>query len=336
MPKRESQIDTDVSNETKGKITKTYESSSDSDVSTRPERTATIEKPLKTVEDNDLYVIDTVGREISEESDNGVIVEESVDDSKGRDDYRHRFPEDRDREFRDGDWLCTKCDAHNFAKRISCFSCGEHGGGKGDYGGGRPEMRDGDWTCGSCGKHNFARRVACFGCRAPRGGHGGYGGHGSHYGGAPYGGNYGGYSGGHPVGRYNNYHGDYHHDGGYGGHGGYGAHGGHGGYSHGGHGGYGYADHGSHHRSSRDDHPFRDGDWNCDECGKHNFASRRECFVCRAPKRGGYGGRMDFGRGEDRGSSFRYERREGDWDCSSCHKSNFAFRTECFSCRAPR
>ena len=34
----------------------------------------------------------------------------------------------------------------------------------------------------------------------------------------------------------------------------------------------------------------RPGDWNCDSCGAHNFASRNACFKCHAPKGGGSGG----------------------------------------------
>jgi len=46
---------------------------------------------------------------------------------------------------------------------------------------------------------------------------------------------------------------------------------------------------------------FKPGDWYCDRCNCHNFASRYECFQCREPKRdagaGGYGGDRGGGYG---------------------------------------
>lgn len=82
-----------------------------------------------------------------------------------------------------GDWICSRCQGHNFAVRTQCRDCGASkesaplaatlptptptttfttttalGGG----------MLPGDWTCKECGCHNFAVRVACFGCHAPK------------------------------------------------------------------------------------------------------------------------------------------------------------------------
>lgn len=53
---------------------------------------------------------------------------------------------------------------------------------------------------------------------------------------------------------------------------------------------------------------------------------------------GGFKDRNSFGNdrksfGNDRGGNNNtFEKREGDWDCEKCHRSNFAFRTECKFC----
>ncbi|KAH7430978.1 hypothetical protein KP509_08G022900, partial [Ceratopteris richardii] len=95
----------------------------------------------------------------------------------------------------------------------------------------------------------------------------------------------------------------------------------------------------------RDD--VRPGDWHCQEgrCGAHNFASRSNCFKCGSPKDeggGGYdrGSRGGFGRSYDSGDvgSGHSGWKSGDWMCtrSGCNEHNFASRTECFRCQAPR
>ncbi|XP_042419714.1 TATA-binding protein-associated factor 2N-like [Zingiber officinale] len=92
----------------------------------------------------------------------------------------------------------------------------------------------------------------------------------------------------------------------------------------------------------------RPGDWYC-SCGAHNFASRSSCFKCAAAKEdsaarsGGGGGVMPDGdmprsRGYGFGSASggRAGWKSGDWICNSCNEHNFASRTECFRCSAPR
>ncbi|KAF8075386.1 hypothetical protein N665_1098s0003 [Sinapis alba] len=97
----------------------------------------------------------------------------------------------------------------------------------------------------------------------------------------------------------------------------------------------------------------RPGDWYCNlgNCGTHNFASRSSCFKCGAskdesshstgfldmsdvPRRGLFG----FGSSSGGGGIGRAPWKSGDWICarSGCNEHNFASRSECFRCNAPR
>ena len=73
------------------------------------------------------------------------------------------------RGMKPGDWSCPECDAHNFASRTECFSCGAPV----PEGAGRAALapaytaRPGDWAC-SCGASNFAWREACYTCGGER------------------------------------------------------------------------------------------------------------------------------------------------------------------------
>ncbi|KAL3745391.1 hypothetical protein ACJRO7_014490 [Eucalyptus globulus] len=90
------------------------------------------------------------------------------------------------------------------------------------------------------------------------------------------------------------------------------------------------------------------GDWYCGVggCGTHNFASRSSCFRCgsakdETPNVGGYDGDMTRMRGFGYSSGTSANRsgwKPGDWICgrSGCKEHNFASRTECFRCNAPR
>ncbi|XP_008378314.3 transcription initiation factor TFIID subunit 15-like isoform X1 [Malus sylvestris] len=97
----------------------------------------------------------------------------------------------------------------------------------------------------------------------------------------------------------------------------------------------------------------RPGDWYCTvgNCAAHNFASRSSCFKCGAAKdelsSGGGGGGFEgdmprplrgFGFGSGGSSSGRSGWKSGDWICTrpGCNEHNFASRTECFRCNAPR
>jgi len=94
----------------------------------------------------------------------------------------------------ENDWLCSKCNEHNFARRTVCFGCQrpkdplppnstDHTSGKNteQFSGGKPNDESessrslqsphfltGDWTCNECKEHNFARRYMCFGCGTPK------------------------------------------------------------------------------------------------------------------------------------------------------------------------
>lgn len=88
----------------------------------------------------------------------------------------------------------------------------------------------------------------------------------------------------------------------------------------------------------------RPGDWSCPSCNESNFSRRNRCFRCNAMKPGG--GDSNAGTGFDSprpprgdgGSSGGGDaaNRPGDWNCASCNTSNFARRTSCFSCNAPK
>ncbi|KAL1224287.1 hypothetical protein V5N11_034427 [Cardamine amara subsp. amara] len=99
----------------------------------------------------------------------------------------------------------------------------------------------------------------------------------------------------------------------------------------------------------------RPGDWYCSlgNCGTHNFANRSSCFKCGAvknesslsaatgfidmsdgPRRGLFG----FGGSSSGGGMGRSPWKSGDWFCSrsGCNEHNFASRSECFRCNAPK
>uniref|UniRef100_A0A2P2QSZ6 RanBP2-type domain-containing protein n=1 Tax=Rhizophora mucronata TaxID=61149 RepID=A0A2P2QSZ6_RHIMU len=95
----------------------------------------------------------------------------------------------------------------------------------------------------------------------------------------------------------------------------------------------------------------RPGDWYCTvgNCGAHNFASRSSCFKCGASKdesSGGFGAHdkmsrmrgFGFSGGSGAGSTSRSGWKSGDWICTrtGCNEHNFASRTECYKCNAPR
>lgn len=77
-----------------------------------------------------------------------------------------------------GDWLCSQCGDHQYARNPACRKCGapkpEDGGQAGGMMGGgcgmmqmmNPNFKQGDWMCSACGNHVFARNEACPKCGA--------------------------------------------------------------------------------------------------------------------------------------------------------------------------
>ena len=244
----------------------------------------------------------------------------SFDDPRRDRGYDRRSGEERygqrssfdDPRRRPGDWDCDACGfVGNFASRTECKRCGEPapegaGGGydRGSWqqGGGARQAsanrKPGDWDCDACGfEGNFASRSECFSCGAARPGGG-------------------------------------------------------------------------------ERFQSRPGDWDCSDCGFSNFASRYECKRCGSEKPGGSAGWVDREPYENKrggrassydtydpsGKASRYgggmaqadssggdattvnygDRNYGgndrviDWDCQDCGFSNFASRSECHRCHAPR
>ncbi|KAI7903308.1 uncharacterized protein BX663DRAFT_551599 [Cokeromyces recurvatus] len=73
---------------------------------------------------------------------------------------------------------------------------------------------------------------------------------------------------------------------------------------------------------------LRPGDWNCSNCGFHNFASRLYCFKCNIenPNPG-----PQAGMGPP-AQTFVI----GDWMCPSCNFHNYSSRIQCKKCGAPK
>lgn len=62
--------------------------------------------------------------------------------------------------MKDGDWMCSRCNNHNFASRVQCNKCQTQ----------RPGTKKGDWICKvrDCRNLNFASRDECFKCKEPK------------------------------------------------------------------------------------------------------------------------------------------------------------------------
>eukprot|EP00928_Gymnodinium_smaydae_P052944 TRINITY_DN37060_c0_g1_i1.p2 TRINITY_DN37060_c0_g1~~TRINITY_DN37060_c0_g1_i1.p2 ORF type:complete len:315 (+),score=63.88 TRINITY_DN37060_c0_g1_i1:77-946(+) len=211
-----------------------------------------------------------------------------------------------EREMKEGDWVCPQCENHNFASRVNCNRCGTL----------REGMKQGDWICKGCKNHNFAKRSTCNKCGSHR-----------------QDGDRGRPSGRGPVGTFGSPSASPMHM------------------------AMGYA---PMHMQQMMPHPFmpgpafagkgfpgkgmmpvptasprvyaaynhmpmaaapqpvknmKEGDWLCQMCGNHNFASRVECNKCKAVRPG---------------------MKRGDWVCRECKHHNFSKNTECKKCAAPR
>lgn len=70
--------------------------------------------------------------------------------------------------IRNGDWMCSGCNFHNFARRETCKGCGEHKGENEVIQDRRQGVQPGDWSCDACGENNWARRTKCYKCEEPK------------------------------------------------------------------------------------------------------------------------------------------------------------------------
>lgn len=59
-------------------------------------------------------------------------------------------------EMKRGDWICPRCNFHNFARNMKCLECEES----------RPkrQLSGGEWECPQCEFHNHARNSVCLRC----------------------------------------------------------------------------------------------------------------------------------------------------------------------------
>lgn len=231
------------------------------------------------------------------------------------------------REIREGDWTCPGCNNHNFASRHVCNRCR----------GARPaageDAKPGDWMCPGCSNHNFARRTTCNKCSAPKPGVG-----------------FPALPSALPPGLEAAY------------------------------GQFmmnpmlafgammamaqaaGAAGAPLHIASPRAAAPapaapveipknFKNGDWMCQGCGNHNFASRDSCNKCHARKArpvptSSYGAASYGAAPVENFAGKRYNpygpgvqavnMKDGDWMCPNCNNHNFASRTACNKCRRPK
>ncbi|CAA0841415.1 Ran BP2/NZF zinc finger-like superfamily protein [Striga hermonthica] len=67
-----------------------------------------------------------------------------------------------------GDWICPKCNFHNFARNIKCLRCDTFSEERLRKVAAEQEnlpLKKGDWVCGKCNFLNFARNTKCLQCK---------------------------------------------------------------------------------------------------------------------------------------------------------------------------
>ena len=82
----------------------------------------------------------------------------------------------------------------------------------------------------------------------------------------------------------------------------------------------------------------RDGDWLCESCGGHNFATKIACFTCRSPRPPGYSlpAAVEGEEAEAAGGKTGTAVLPGDWTCPNCKENVFAKRNRCYKCSTSR
>lgn len=82
-----------------------------------------------------------------------------------------RNPQDKgkiDVPMKQGDWLCPKCDFHNFARNIKCLRCDnffEEKLKQLQEDTNHLPLKKGDWICNKCNFLNFAKNTRCLRCK---------------------------------------------------------------------------------------------------------------------------------------------------------------------------
>eukprot|EP00931_Biecheleriopsis_adriatica_P107248 TRINITY_DN8159_c0_g1_i1.p1 TRINITY_DN8159_c0_g1~~TRINITY_DN8159_c0_g1_i1.p1 ORF type:complete len:543 (+),score=50.03 TRINITY_DN8159_c0_g1_i1:80-1708(+) len=205
--------------------------------------------------------------------------------------------------FKEGDWECSNCGDHNFARNTSCRKCGTPREGESRasafHSRGEPARREpprerglgppprmtfkeGDWECSNCGDHNFARNTSCRKCGTPRDDEGAL-----------------------PPPSYSR----------------------------------AESPRG---RGPPPRQDFKEGDWECAECGDHQFARNTTCRKCGAPRPREDYRPAPVSRGpplsarEPPPSRGAQDFKPGDWNCAECGDHNFAKNESCRRCGAPK
>uniref|UniRef100_A0A6B2L4R1 RanBP2-type domain-containing protein n=1 Tax=Arcella intermedia TaxID=1963864 RepID=A0A6B2L4R1_9EUKA len=68
----------------------------------------------------------------------------------------------------DGDWICSSCNEHNFARRLACFRCNSSKTSGTPANSNTPPTEDDHWVCSTCAEKNSVWYYLCLKCCTPR------------------------------------------------------------------------------------------------------------------------------------------------------------------------